>query len=116
MFEDTGTFQYFCENNTDFIFYNLVNIKFSKQQELNELVTSTIKDALYKSLLIPKVEIKEEKAKEMPPIIQPKGMEIIDARTKPIEEEVIKPEVFDLYFKLLSSTIICFKFFVKSNT
>lgn len=35
------------------------DIKFSKQQELNELVTITIKDALYKSLLIPKVEVKE---------------------------------------------------------
>jgi len=37
------------------------DIKFSKQTELNELVTITIKDALYKSLLIPKVEIKEVK-------------------------------------------------------
>jgi len=35
------------------------DIKFSKQQELNELVTITIKDALYKSLLIPKIEVKE---------------------------------------------------------
>ena len=35
------------------------DIKFSKQQELNELVTKTIKDTLYKSLLIPKVEVKE---------------------------------------------------------
>jgi len=35
------------------------DIKFSKQTELNELVTKTIKDALYKSLLIPKVEVKE---------------------------------------------------------
>jgi len=37
------------------------DIKFSKQIELNELVTKTIKDALYKSLLIPKVEVKESK-------------------------------------------------------
>ena len=37
------------------------DIKFSKQAELNELVTKTIKDALYKSLLIPKVEVKENK-------------------------------------------------------
>lgn len=37
------------------------DIKFSKQQELNELVTKSIKDALYKSLLIPKVEVKEIK-------------------------------------------------------
>lgn len=35
------------------------DIKFSKQLELNELVTKTVKDALYKSLLIPKVEVKE---------------------------------------------------------
>ena len=35
------------------------DIKFSKIEELNELVKTTIKDALYKSLLIPKVEVKE---------------------------------------------------------
>jgi len=38
------------------------DIKFSKIEELNSLVTSTIKDALYKSLLIPKVEVKEVKS------------------------------------------------------
>lgn len=37
------------------------DIKFSKQNELNNLVTNTIKDALYKSMLIPKVEVKEIK-------------------------------------------------------
>ena len=37
------------------------DIKFSKQEELNKLITNTIKDALYKSLLIPKVEVKEVK-------------------------------------------------------
>ena len=36
------------------------DIKFSKQYELNELVTKTIKDALYKALLIPKIEVKEK--------------------------------------------------------
>ena len=36
------------------------DIKFSKQEELNELVTNTIKDALYKNLLIPKIEVKEK--------------------------------------------------------
>ncbi len=35
------------------------DIKFSKQIELNELVTKAIKDALYKSMLIPKIEVKE---------------------------------------------------------
>lgn len=35
------------------------DIKFSKQFELDSLVTKLIKDALYKSLLIPKVEVKE---------------------------------------------------------
>ena len=35
------------------------DIKFSKQLELNELVTKSIKDALYNSSLIPKVEVKE---------------------------------------------------------
>ncbi len=37
------------------------DIKFSKQNELNEIITNTIKDLLYKSLLIPKVEVKEVK-------------------------------------------------------
>ena len=37
------------------------DIKFSKQSELNSLVITTIKDALYKSLLIPKIEVKEVK-------------------------------------------------------
>ena len=37
------------------------DIKFSKIEELNDLVTNTIKDALYKSLLIPKIEVKEVK-------------------------------------------------------
>lgn len=35
------------------------DIKFSKQFELDSLITKLIKDALYKSLLIPKVEVKE---------------------------------------------------------
>ena len=37
------------------------DIKFSKMEELNELVKNGIKDALYKSMLIPKVEVKEIK-------------------------------------------------------
>ena len=37
------------------------DIKFGKLEELNELVTKTIKDTLYKSLLIPKIEVKEVK-------------------------------------------------------
>ena len=36
------------------------DIKFSKINELNELVTKTIKDALYKALLIPNIEVKEK--------------------------------------------------------
>ena len=36
------------------------DIKFSKMDALKELVLNTIKDALYKSLLIPKVEVKRE--------------------------------------------------------
>ena len=35
------------------------DIKISKLEELASLITNTIKDALYKSLLIPKVEVKE---------------------------------------------------------
>lgn len=37
------------------------DIKFSKMDELKDLVLKTIKDALYKSLLIPKIEVKEER-------------------------------------------------------
>lgn len=37
------------------------DIKFSKMDSLKELTLNVIKDALYKSLLIPKVEVKEEK-------------------------------------------------------
>lgn len=37
------------------------DIKISKLEELANLITETIKDALYKSLLIPKVEVKEIK-------------------------------------------------------
>lgn len=53
------------------------DIKFSKQTELNELVTKTIKDALYKTMLIPKIEVKEVKSnneidimKEYKPVVK----------------------------------------------
>lgn len=37
------------------------DIKFSKIEELTKLVTDSIKDSLYKSLLVPKIEVKEIK-------------------------------------------------------
>ena len=42
------------------------DIKFSKIDSLTSLITSTIKDALYKSLLVPNVEVKESKQINIP--------------------------------------------------
>ena len=61
------------------------DIKFSKQSELNELVTKTIKDALYKSMLIPKIEVKEVKNNNEINIIKE-----IEETSKPIEYIVNK--------------------------
>jgi len=58
------------------------DIKFSKQEELNELVKKTIKDALYKSLLISKVEVKEVKSNN--------EINILKEEIKPKEYEVNK--------------------------
>ena len=69
------------------------DIKFSKQQELNDLVRETIKDALYKSLLIPKVEVKEIKNNNEINIlkeeIKPKEY-VINKDIKSLEDEQIK--------------------------
>ena len=42
------------------------DIKFSKIDSLTSLITSTIKDSLYKSLLVPNVEVKESKQINIP--------------------------------------------------
>ena len=42
------------------------DIKFSKIDSLTSLITSTIKDALYNSLLVPNVEVKESKQINIP--------------------------------------------------
>lgn len=42
------------------------DIKFSKIDVLLELITKTIKDALYSNLLVPKVEVREKKQYEIP--------------------------------------------------
>ena len=42
------------------------DIKFSKIDSLTSLITNTIKDALYKSLLVPNVEVKESKQINIP--------------------------------------------------
>ena len=71
------------------------DIKFSKQLELNELVTKAIKDALYKSLLIPKVEVKEVKSNnEIDIIKEEKTLELnsFELKDKP-KEYVVNKEI-----------------------
>ena len=65
------------------------DIKFSKQTELNELVTKTIKDALYNSLLIPKVEVKEKNTINEIRILKDDPIEyIVNKETKEIDEQI----------------------------
>ena len=78
------------------------DIKFSKQFELDSLVTKLIKDALYKSLLIPKVEVKkvdydneinilkEEKPKEY---IVNKDLNVLKDEQKQFNFATVKKEV-----------------------
>ena len=78
------------------------DIKFSKQEELNKLVTSTIKNALYKSLLIPKVEVKEVKSNNEIDIlkeVKPKEY-IVNNDIKSLNDEQVK---FD--FKKIESKV-----------
>jgi len=69
------------------------DIKFSKIEELSELVTHTIKDALYKSMLIPKIEVKEIKSNNEINIlkeeIKPKEY-VINKDIKSLNDEQIK--------------------------
>ena len=67
------------------------DIKFSKQLELNELVTKTIKDALYKSSLIPKVEVKEKNDFNEIKILESEVQEyVINKDLKTLNDEQIK--------------------------
>ena len=68
------------------------DIKFSKIDELNELVKTTIKDALYKSMLIPKVEVKEVKSNNEVNIsreIEPKEY-VVNKDIKVLNDEQVK--------------------------
>ena len=76
------------------------DIKFSKQLELNELVTNTIKDALYKSSLIPKVEVKEKNSFNEIDILKEPKEYIINKDLNTLNDEQIK---FD--FKKVSNNI-----------
>ena len=67
------------------------DIKFSKQLELNGLVTKSIKDALYKSLLIPKVEVKEKSSFNEINILKEEPKEyVINKDLKVLNDEQVK--------------------------
>ena len=70
------------------------DIKFSKQTELCELITKTIKDALYKALLIPKIEVKEKNNNNEIDIlkeIEPKVEEyVVNKDLKVLNDEQVK--------------------------
>ena len=68
------------------------DIKFSKQEELNEIITKTIKDELYKSMLIPKIEVKTIETNN-------------DIKIPIANEEIIKPKVEEYIFDNSISSI-----------
>ena len=78
------------------------DIKFSKIDELNELVKTTIKDALYKSLLIPKVEVKEVKSINEINILKEEKVKeyVVNKDIKVLNDEQVK---FD--FKKVQETV-----------
>ncbi len=79
------------------------DIKFSKQYELNELVTKTIKDALYKALLIPKIEVKEK--------ISDNEIGILNEYNKPIiNNNEAKEYVINKNLKILNDEQVKFDF------
>lgn len=55
------------------------DIKFSKQQELNELITKSIKELLHKSLLIPKMDVKKK----------------VEVKTYNDKNEIRMPEIYN---------------------
>ena len=78
------------------------DIKFSKQYELNELVTKTIKEALYKALLIPKIEVKEK--------ISDNEISILNEYNEPIKNNDAKEYVINKDLKVLNDEQVKFDF------
>ena len=79
------------------------DIKFSKQYELNELVTKTIKEALYKALLIPKIEVKEK--------INNNEISILNEYNEPIiNNNDVKEYVINKDLKVLNDEQVKFDF------
>mgnify|MGYP004457634945 FL=1 len=78
------------------------DIKFSKQYELNELVTKTIKEALYKALLIPKIEVKEK--------INNNEISILNEYNEPIKNNDAKEYVINKDLKVLNDEQVKFDF------
>ena len=78
------------------------DIKFSKQYELNELVTKTIKEALYKALLIPKIEIKEKTSDN--------EISILNEYNEPINNNDAKEYVINKDLKVLNDEQVKFDF------
>ena len=78
------------------------DIKFSKQFELKELVTKTIKDALYKALLIPKIEVKEK--------ISDNEISILNEYNEPANNNEAKEYVINKDLKVLNDEQVKFDF------
>ena len=78
------------------------DIKFSKQYELNELVTKTIKEALYKALLIPKIEVKEKTSDN--------EISILNEYNEPINNNDAKEYVINKDLKALNDEQVKFDF------
>lgn len=91
------------------------DIKFSKQQELNELVTKSIKDALYKSMLIPKVEVKEVKSSNEINIMKEETKTIFnDIKSEP-REYVVNKDIKSLNDEQVKFDFTKVKQIVKEN-
>ncbi len=78
------------------------DIKFSKQYELNELITKTIREALYKALLIPKIEVKEK--------IGNNEINILNEYNEPIKNDEVKEYVINKDLKALNDEQVKFDF------
>lgn len=78
------------------------DIKFSKQYELNELVTKTIKESLYKALLIPKIEVKEKTSDN--------EISILNEYNEPIKNNDAKEYVINKDLKALNDEQVKFDF------
>lgn len=78
------------------------DIKFSKQYELNELITKTIREALYKALLIPKIEVKEK--------IGNNEINILNEYNEPIKNDEVKEYIINKDLKALNDEQVKFDF------